>query len=73
MGRLIAFLVGAAAIMFFGAYLLPEGELRTGVLELWEPHLDPTLLDSLKHYGAGLVAAVGLLLFATRGGHGGEG
>ncbi len=73
MGRLIAFLVGGAAVVFFGTYLLPDGELRAGVLELWEPHLDAALLDNLKSYGAGLVAAVGLLLFATRGGHGGEG
>ena len=72
MGRLIAFLLGGAAIVFFGAYLLPPGELRSGVLELWEPALDPTLLDGLKDYGAGLVAGLGLLLFATRGGGGGE-
>lgn len=73
MGRLIAFLVGGAAIVFFGAYLLPAGELRTGVVELWEGPLDPVLLGNLKLYGAGLVAGVGLLLFATRGGGGGEG
>ena len=72
MGRLIAFLLGGAAIVFFGAYLLPAGELRTGLLELWEAPLDETLLQNIKSYGAGIVAGVGLLLFAIRGGGGGE-
>lgn len=70
MGRLIAFLLGGAAIVFFGAYLLPAGELRNGLTELWERHLDPQLLENLKSYGAGVVAGVGLLLLATRGGGG---
>jgi len=73
MGRLIAFLVGGAAIVFFGAYLLPEGELRSGVTALWEAPLPADLLSSLKAHGAGVVAGIGLLLFATRGGRGGEG
>ncbi len=73
MGRLIAFVVGGAAIVFFGAYLLPEGELRSGIVELWESPLDPLLVTRLQVNGAGLVAGLGLLLFATRGGRGGEG
>lgn len=72
MGRLIAFLLGGAAIVFFGSYLLPAGELRSGLLELWEGPLDPTLLENIKTYGGGVVAGLGLLLLATRGGGGGE-
>ncbi len=71
MGRLIAFLVGGAAIVFFGAYVLPEGELRSGLTELWEGHLDEGLLANIKTYGAGVVAGVGMILLAIRGGGGG--
>jgi hypothetical protein len=67
MGRLIALLIGGAAIVFFGAYLLPDGELKTGVIDLWAQPLDADLLAGIKTYGAGVVAGVGLLLFATRG------
>lgn len=70
MGRLIAFLLGGAALVFFGVYFLPDGELRSGVLELWEGRLDESLLQNIKDYGAGIVAGLGLLLFATRGGGG---
>lgn len=76
MGRLIAFLLGGAAIVFFGAYLLPAGELRSGLLELWQGHVEQWFGEeqrkALLPAAAGLVAGVSLLLFATRGGSGGE-
>lgn len=76
MGRLIAFLLGGAAIAFFGAYLLPAGELRTGLLELWEPHIEQWLGEEQRKLLvpslAGLIGGVSLLLFATRGGGGGD-
>jgi hypothetical protein len=67
MGRLIAFVLAAAAIVFFGSYMLPESGLRTNVLDVWEKVIPGDLLFNLKLYGGGLVAGVGLLLFAVRG------
>ncbi|MDA1195415.1 MAG: hypothetical protein O2894_09560 [Planctomycetota bacterium] len=68
MGRLIGLLLGGAAIVFFGAYLLPEGELRAGLIQVWEEPLDAELLTNIKTYGAGVLVGVALLLFATRSG-----
>ena len=76
MGRLIAFLLGGAAIVFFGAYLLPAGELRTALLELWQGPLEQWFSEEQRQdllpAAAGLVSGIALLLFATRGGGGGD-
>lgn len=71
MGRLIAFILGGAAIVFFGAYLLPPGDFRSTVVGLWEgaDFIDEYFLERVRTYGAGVVAGIALLLFAIRGSH----
>jgi hypothetical protein len=72
MGRLIAFILGGAAIVFYGAYLLPEGDFRNNVVGLWaKPAADhpaiQELLDKILQVGPGVIAGVALILFAIRG------
>ena len=65
MGRLLALLLGGVGIVLYLPSFLPETigtEIRgavDGVLKDWAP--------AVREHGAGLLAAMALILFAVRG------
>ena len=65
MGRLLALLLGGVGIVLFLPSFLPEAigtEIRStvdGVLQDWAP--------AVREHGAGLLAALALILLAIRG------
>lgn len=65
MGRLIAILLGGAALALYVPLLLPDQ--LNAVTELWQKLLTPTWYDRLVAAGAGIFAGLGLVLLAVRG------
>ena len=67
MGRLLAFILGGAAIALYAPHLfLPEAELAN-YQEWWVKTLSQAWYDKIFKFGPGIFAGVALLLFAVRG------
>lgn len=65
MGRLIAILLGGAALAFFVPVLLEDQMPK--VLELWKQLLPDPWFDRVRTAGPGIFAGLALVLFAVRG------
>jgi hypothetical protein len=64
MGRLIAIILGGAALAFYVPVLLPD--LLGQVSGFWKSLITDTWYDRVKEAGAGLLAGAGLVLLAVR-------
>ena len=67
MGRLIALILGGAAIAFYGIPFFPPGDAFTDYVNWWQETLGEEWYDKIKNFGPGLIAGVCLVLLAIRG------
>lgn len=65
MGRLIAILLGGAALALFVPLLFPDA--LSMVTELWQKLLTPEWYARVQQAGPGIVAGLALVLLAVRG------
>jgi hypothetical protein len=65
MGRLVAIILGGAAIALYLPILLPD--MLGKVSELWQRVLPDPWYGRVLASGAGLLAGIGLVLLAVRG------
>ena len=68
MGRIIAFLVGGAALVHWGALLVLPQETLSDYVKLWtDAGVSQEWFGKITGFGPGVVAGIALLLLAVRG------
>lgn len=69
MGRLIAFILGGAALALYAPYVfLPQdGNLFLEIDKFWKGLLKGDWFERVFGYGPGVLAGIAMLLIATRG------
>jgi hypothetical protein len=67
MGRLIAFILGGAALALYGPHLFLSGETLANYQKWWTDNLGEQWYSKIFTYGPGIFAGIALLLLAVRG------
>ena len=67
MGRLIAFILGGAALALYGPHLFLPADALNGYTDWWKGVLQDDWYAKVFTYGPGIFAGLALVLLAVRG------
>lgn len=67
MGRLLAFILGGAALALYGPHLFLPAETLASYTKWWIDTLGADWYAKIFTYGPGIFAGLGLVLIAVRG------
>jgi hypothetical protein len=67
MGRLLAFILGGAALALYGPHLFLGAESLTKYETWWRDNIGPDWYAKIFQFGPGIFAGLALVLLAVRG------
>ena len=67
MGRLLAFILGGAALALYGPHLILPADTLAEYRQWWKDTLGDDWFEQIFEYGPGIFAGLALVLIAVRG------